>query len=75
MLLYPALGLNPILFTIRYALLLLGLRPPTSLAAPLFFLLGWRLRQLATLKQLKKPWVAEPSSQLWGWEGGEGTVV
>jgi hypothetical protein len=27
------------------------------------------------LRQLKKPRVAKPSSQLWGWEGGEGTVV
>jgi hypothetical protein len=63
-LLYPALGLRPILFIIRSDWLLRPpptralpshLRVPTSLASSLFFFLGWRLRQLAALRQLNKP--------------------
>jgi hypothetical protein len=66
MLLYPALGLRPILFTIRYALLLLVRFTHSHLASSSTFLFS-RLTPQSTrlrLRQLNKPRVAKPSSQL-----------
>jgi hypothetical protein len=72
MLLYPALGLHPILFTIRYALLLLVRYALSHLASSSTFLFS-RLAPQSTrlrLKQLKKPRVAKPPpSSVAGREG------